>query len=687
MKPTNAVWIQRVQCPCGDWKCFIRYEGNEKGQASQSTENGTSSLPSSELVFTPYVGQTFKSDEEAFEHYSAFARKNGFSIRKARSTESQNLGVYRRDFVCYRSGFNQPRKKADVEHPRERKSVRCGCDAKLYLIKEIVNGLPQWYISQFSNVHNHELLEDDRVRLLPAYRKMQEADQERILLLSRAGFPVNKIIKVLELEKGVQSGKLPFIEKDIRNFVHSCKKTSRENDIYFTEKRVADMLDLLEACKALAEKDVDFSFDFTADAKGNVENITWSYGDSVRAFNNFGDVVQFDMTYQSVIYGLLLGVFSGIDNHGKPIFFAFVLLQEISSLSIAWALQTFVQFMRGRHPQTIVTDLDLRLKDAIANEFPNTKHVVSLWYIKSKLSSWFSLPLGLQYSVFRSEFEILCYLDSIKDFETHWNHLVARFGLGSDKHISLLTSFKESWAFSYIKECFLARIVTTEYMESLCTCLYDILNVQTCLQGLFEQTGHTASCRYQPNEEMRFIQLKTCMPIEEHAQTLLTPYAFRVFQHELALSTQYATTEISKESYIIRHYKKTEGEYFVIWVSEEDRVHCSCKGFEHSGILCRHALRLLDTKNYFQVPGKYFPFRWRRDSSLLPLDEETIQTGKEGNHYALRTLTDTLLEESLMSKARSKFVQRELTTLLDRVKNISDHDVASEMTSNNFSET
>nr|POF13399.1 putative protein far1-related sequence 10 [Quercus suber] len=67
---------------------------------------------------------------------------------------------------------------------------------------------------EFSNVHNHELLEDDQVRLLPAYRKIHEAGQERILLLSKAGFPIHRIVKVLELEKGIQGGHLPFLERD-----------------------------------------------------------------------------------------------------------------------------------------------------------------------------------------------------------------------------------------------------------------------------------------------------------------------------------------------------------------------------------------------------------------------------------------------------------------------------------------
>lgn len=341
MKPSNNIWIRHQQCPCGDWKCYVKLEGDDQASANSQhikTEMTTSSA-SSEAVFTPYVGQIFRSDDDALEYYGNFARKNGFSIRKARSTESQNLGIYRRDFVCYRSGFNQPRKKANVEHPRERKSVRCGCDAKLYLTKEIVDGVTQWYVSQFSNVHNHELLEDDQVRLLPAYRKIQEADQERILLLSKAGFPVNRIVKVLELEKGVQPGQLPFIEKDVRNFVRTCKKAVQESDALLTEKRENDMLELVEACKAMAERDPDFSYEYTTDENEKVENIAWSYGNSVRAFTVFGDVVSFDSSYRSITYGLVLGVWFGIDNHGKEILLGCVLLQDESSHSLSWALQ------------------------------------------------------------------------------------------------------------------------------------------------------------------------------------------------------------------------------------------------------------------------------------------------------------------------------------------------------------
>lgn len=691
MKPSNNIWIRRQQCPCGDWKCYIKYEGDDQSSVSSQlvkSETTASSSSSSEAVFTPYVGQIFKSDDDAFEYYSNFARKNGFSIRKARSTESQNLGVYRRDFVCYRSGFNQPRKKANVEHPRDRKSVRCGCDAKLYLSKEIIDSVTQWYVSQFSNVHNHELLEDDQVRLLPAYRKIQEADQERILLLSKAGFPVNRIVKVLELEKGVQPGQLPFIEKDVRNFVRTCKKTVQENDALLSEKRENDMMELVDACKAMVERDPDFLYDCTTDENGKVENIAWTFGDSVRAYTVFGDVVTFDTTYRSITYGLLLGAWFGIDSHGKAIFFGSVLLQEENSHSFAWALQTFVRFMRGRRPQTILTDIDSGLRDAIARELPNTKHVISISHILSKLSSWFSLPLGSQYADFKADFDMLCHLESVEDFEHQWNLLVARFGLVPDKHIALLFSYRASWPLSYIRSYFLAHMLTAEFSQSLDSFLKRILSAHTCLQVFFEQVGIAANLQNRPRVEMQSMHIKTCMPIEEHARSILTPYAFNVLQHEIVLSMEYATTEMANGSYLVRHYKKMDGEYLVIWIPDGEQIHCSCKEFEHSGMLCRHSLRVLVVKNYFELPEKYCLHRWQLESSLVPMDDQHAPSSSDECTQAFHSLAATLLTESLISKERFNYVHRELTGLLEHVRNMPVIDeFALNIAANNVSES
>ncbi|KAL3850955.1 hypothetical protein ACJIZ3_012837 [Penstemon smallii] len=660
----KTMWMKRQQCPCGDWKCFVTYEGgaNDTDVGSQSVKKDSGTL---ETMVAPYVGMVFKNDDEAFDYYGNFARKNGFSVRKERSRLSPQLGVYKRDFVCYRSGFAPARKKQMGENQRDRKSVRCGCDAKMYLSKEVVDGVSQWFVVQFSNVHNHELLEDDQVRLLPAYRKIREADQERILLLSKAGFPIHRIVKVLELERGIQGEQLSFLERDVRNFIQNRKKTVEENDALLTDKREHDTMDLVEACRANKEADPYFLYDVTVDENDKVENIAWSFGDSVHAYDMFGDVVYFDSTYRSMTYGMIFGAWFGIDNNGKILLFGCALLQDETSRSFAWALQAFLRFMKGRYPQTIITDIDPNLREAIRSESPNTKHVNSLYSILSRISSWFSLPLGPRFPEFKYEFEELCHLESIDEFDFRWNHMVTQFGLNADKHIDLLFTLRVCWALPYTKGCFLAQMDSSSYWKSVDIFFQGLFHAQTCLRGFFEQIGISSNNKIQSHEEALYMHLKTCLPIEEHARNILTPFAFNLLQQEMVLAMQYAASEMTNGSYLVRHFKKVDGERLVIWIPEEEQIHCSCKEFESTGILCRHALRVMLFKNYFQLPDKYFMNRWRQESSLLGYNGQS--NTKDEWYQEFNSLTGTLFSEAVLTKERSDFVHRELTNEITRL--------------------
>ncbi|XAR68257.1 hypothetical protein NMG60_11003328, partial [Bertholletia excelsa] len=488
--------------------------------------------------------------------------------------------------------------------------------------------------------------------------------------------------------KGSSTRTVALHRERCQEFFRTCKKTVQENDALLTEKRENDMLELLEVCKATVGRAEGFVYNFTTDENGKIENIAWSYGESVRSFSVFGDVVTFDTTCRSITYNMLLGVWFGIDNYGKAIFLGCALLQDESTQSFSWAIQTFVQFMRGRRPQTIVTDIDMGLRDAIANELPDTKHVICIWQILSKLSSWFSLPLGLQYEDFKSEFNILYHLDNMEDFDHQWNHLVARFGLGSDKHVALLYSYRAAWPFSYIRSYFIARTMTLEYSKSVDSFLRSILSAQTCLQSLFEQVGTAANFGYQTQRRLQYIPSKTCLPIEEHARSILAPFAFNALQHELVLSMHYVATEMDNGSFLVRHYKRMEGESLVFWIPEDEQVQCSCKEFEHSGILCRHSIRVFVMKNYFQIPEKYFPLRWRLESSIVPVDDPITQYSNDEHSQAFHSLAATLFSESLMSKERYNYVHRELTQLLENVQHMpANNDVGLNLTPDNVCES
>jgi hypothetical protein len=133
------------------------------------------------------------------------------------------------------------------------------------------NNLSFWDNRLFDS-YNHELSDDEEVQFLPAYRNISMSDQSRILLFSKAGCSVSLIIRVVELEKGVDAGNLPFLEKDIRNFIQSQSGICTE----------CDASNVLKLCKNLKDMDDAFEYECSIDENNNLEHIIWAFGDSIR---------------------------------------------------------------------------------------------------------------------------------------------------------------------------------------------------------------------------------------------------------------------------------------------------------------------------------------------------------------------------------------------------------------------
>lgn len=279
----------------------------------------------------PYVGQKFVTHDAAYDFYSEFAKRTGFSIRRHRTEGKDGVGsgLTRRYFVCHRAG-NTPIKVTtdDLKQRRNRKSSRCGCSAYLRVSKTMDMGIPEWRITGFKNYHNHELLEPNEVRFLPAYRKISENDKSRILMFAKTGISVQQMMRLLELEKCVEPGYLSFTEKDVRNLLQTCKKVDQ-----------IDIHDLLRICRNIKERDTNFRYEFMMDVNNKLENIAWSYAPSIQSYEIFGDVVLFDTSRRLPTFDMPLGIWIGINNYGMPCLFGCVLLREESMLSFSWAIK------------------------------------------------------------------------------------------------------------------------------------------------------------------------------------------------------------------------------------------------------------------------------------------------------------------------------------------------------------
>ncbi|WVZ14801.1 hypothetical protein V8G54_012367 [Vigna mungo] len=616
---------------------------------------------------TLYKGKLFNSDTDAYNFYCLFAKTSGFSVRRGHSYKRNKNNIediYKRKFICHRGGVAKQRKTtAEVEKQRKRKSSRCNCSAKLMISKRTFGFEEKWMVTCFENSHNHALLDEKEIRFLPAYRDIPINNQARILLLSKVGCSVSLIMRVLEAEKGIEAGHLPFFDRDIRNFIISQSSIDKENDAS----------DVLKLCKDLKDNDDAFQYDFTLDESNKLEHIISVFGDSIRAYEAFGDVVVFDTPYRINRYDMPLGLWVGVNNHGSSIFFGCVLLRDEKIPSFTWALKSFVRFVKGKCPQTILTDQDHALKEAVSTELPNTKHAFCIWHIATKLPTWFSFLLGTKYDDFKTEFYRLYNLECESDFEHQWDLMVGRFDLSNNTYIEALYFHRQFWALAYLKEFFFAGMTTTGRSESINSYIKKFLDVNTSLVDFVNQVGVAVNIRNQTGEEARMRQkyhnplMKTSFPIEEHAASILTPYAFELLQHEIELSSKYAATVIDNDSYLVRHHTKLDGGRSVTWIKEKNSIHCSCKQFEFSGILCRHAIRVLLKNDYFSIPEEYLPSRWRKESSLIPQSRHIINYN-DNSSVEFRSLVQCLEVESLKTKDRVEVATKELKKVIHCLK-------------------
>lgn len=654
----------------------VAKEISENGTDSSQDDVGTiEEMPENTILsrqtsvnLVPFVGQRFVSQDAAYEFYCSFAKQCGFSIRRHRTRGKDGVGrgVTRRDFACHRGGFPQLKPSKDGKLQRNRKSSRCGCQAYMRIVKRMDFDVPEWRITGFSNVHNHELLKSNEVQLLPVYCMISADDKTRICMFAKAGMSVRQMLRLMEIEKGVKIGCLPFTEIDVRNLLQSIRNVDHDHD----------PIDLLKMCKEKKDKDPNFKYNFKIDASNRLEHIAWSYASCIRLYDAFGDVLVYDTTHRLDAYDMLLGIWIGVDNYGKNCLFGCTLLRDENMQSFSWALRTFLGFMNGKAPGTILTDQNVWLKEALATEMPRTKHAFCIWHIISKSSDWFSALLASQYDKWKSEFLWLYNLHSVDEFEVGWRQMIDSYGLHGNKHAVSLYALRTFWALPYLRSYFFAGMTNTIYSESINSYIQRFLSAQSAVDNFVEQVGAVLDTKDQPGGKQKMQQkvqkvlLKTGSPIELHAANVLTPYAFNKLQEELVLAPQYASIAVGESYFIVRHHTEMDGGCKVLWAPHDDFISCSCHHFEFTGILCRHVLRVLSINNCFHIPDQYLPLRWRE----VPSASSKACTSSSGDHpgklHLFQSMISTLIAESIETEERLDVACEQVELVLARIKEL-----------------
>ncbi|CAN0905486.1 Protein FAR-RED IMPAIRED RESPONSE 1 [Linum grandiflorum] len=90
-----------------------------------------------------------------------------------------------------------------------------------------------------------------------------------------------------------------------------------------------------------------------------------------------------------------------------------------------------------------------------------------------------------------------------------------------------------------------------------------------------------------------------------------------MFQQDYIKSLDCTAKKISKTEVQVEYKVKYVGrdtDHFVRFEPSRQVVDSSCKNFDFVGILCAHALKILDKKNIKRIPEQYISKRWTKDA-------------------------------------------------------------------------
>lgn len=122
-------------------------------------------------------------------------------------------------------------------------------------------------------------------------------------------------------------------------------------------------------------------------------------------------------------------------------------------------------------------------------------------------------------------------------------------------------------------------------------------------------------------------KLRTGLPIEDHAHTIYTRAMYEKFYDELFESSKYTIkSKIGQDEYVLtdaRADMEDAAAYIHVRLQGTDRVTCECGLFEHMGMLCRHALKVLVHLDRQEIPPGNILHRWTKDCVERSLSEES----------------------------------------------------------------
>lgn len=573
----------------------------------------------------PHDDMEFESKEDAFSFYKEYAKSIGFSTIIKASRRSRISGKFiDAKFVCTRYGSKQgpsssensePIPIADVTRsiPVKKKRGRTNrswfktdCKACMH-VKRRQDG--RWIVHSFVREHNHDVF-SEQANNLESQRNMN--------------FFENNINAL----HGIQAKmKKPYMsisrESSGMKKTENQKSSSASSGGSHLDFGDGDAQVMVEFLLHMQDKNPNFFYAIDLNQDRRMKNVFWVDAKSRLDYENFGDVVFFDTTYRNNESKLPFVPFIGMNNHFQFLLLGCGFLGDQSKSTYGWLIQAWLRAMHGQPPKVILTDQDQKLKEAIAEVLPHSRHCFCLWNIFSKIEEKLAHVMR-QHENFMSEFS-KCILKSQTEehFEYSWWKVVDTFDLKKDTWVHSLYDDRLRWVPTFMKNIFLAGLSTKQRLESISSSLDKFLLRKTTLNAFLHHYKTMLLEKYEDEAKADIEtrrkppELISPSPYGKQMATRYTHAVFKKFQVEVlgvvACHPKLESQDGLTTTFKVQDFEENQ-DYNVTWNEKTSDISCTCRLFEYNGFLCRHVMIVLQISGVHSIPDKYILKRWTRDA-------------------------------------------------------------------------
>ncbi|XP_028062326.1 protein FAR1-RELATED SEQUENCE 5-like [Camellia sinensis] len=279
----------------------------------------------------PKLGMSFDSEQAAYDFYNTYGGKVGFSIKKLYAHKNKHTKeITSRTFVCYKEGTRGIDKRDPlVKFPRQ--EVRCGCRARFSI--KLDRNLGKYVAIDFVEHHNHDLVPQECIHMLPSQRKISTTQAIEVELAAESGIPLRSAYELFGRESGGRAS-LGFTKLDQKNYLRS----KRQKDLEYGEAG-----SVLQYFRKKSLENPSFYYAVQLDCEEQISNIFWADAQMIMDYAQFGDVVTFDTTYKLNNEHRPFETFVGFNHHRETVVFGAALMHDETAESFTWLFQIFLE--------------------------------------------------------------------------------------------------------------------------------------------------------------------------------------------------------------------------------------------------------------------------------------------------------------------------------------------------------